>query len=98
MLLVPQKSDSGIASTSGWGAPAVEYVIDAAQRSVLYWDTMRQRGNSFREKADTVTHVLGFASELVLDGRELDRPVNYGLVRIVPPKTVVIDPIFVRSW
>ena len=92
MLLVPQKSDFGIASASGWGGPAVEYVIDAAQRSVLYWDTMRQRGNSFREKANTVTHVLGFTSELVLDGRELDRPVNYGLVRIIPPKTVVIDP------
>ncbi len=67
-------------------------MIDAAQRSVLYWDTMRQRGNGFREKAKTVTHVLEFASELVLDGRELDRPVNYGLVRIIPPKSVVIDP------
>src|SRR5207244_10901959 len=29
--------------------------------------------------------------ELVLDGRSLPRPVNYGLVRIVPPKGTAID-------
>jgi hypothetical protein len=29
--------------------------------------------------------VLSFEAELVLDGRSLPRPVNYGLVRIVPP-------------
>jgi|SRR5215467_11929633 len=71
MLLVPEKSDSSIAGTSGWWGPAVEYMIDAGQRSVLYWDTMRQRGNSFREKAKTVTHVPEFASELVFNGGSL---------------------------
>jgi hypothetical protein len=30
-------------------------------------------------------NVLSFEAELVLDGRSLPRPVNYGLVRIVPP-------------
>ena len=25
--------------------PAMEYMVDAAQRSVLFWDVMRQRGN-----------------------------------------------------
>jgi hypothetical protein len=97
MLLVPEKSDSSIAGTSGWWGPAVEYMIDAGQRSVLYWDTMRQRGNSFREKAKTVTHVPEFASELVLDRRELDRPINYGLVRIIPQKPSSSIRIFVRS-
>ena len=31
-----------------WGA-AVEYMIDATQRSVLFWDVMRQRGNQYRQ-------------------------------------------------
>ena len=29
--------------------------------------------------------------ELVIDGRTLERPVNYALVRVVPPKGVEID-------
>lgn len=39
-------------------APAAEYLIDAAQRSVLFWDVMRQRGNQYWEhQAQTVPHV-----------------------------------------
>ena len=53
---------------------------------------MRQRGNQYREHmAETVPHVLDYAAELVIDGRTLKRPVNYLLVRIVPPKGVEID-------
>ena len=74
-------------------APAAAYMADAAQRSILFWDVMRQRGNQYREHlAETVPHVLEFAAELVVDGRTLDRPVNYALVRILPPKGVKIDP------
>ena len=73
-------------------APAAEYMVDAAQRGVLFWDVMRQRGNQYREHiAQTAPHVLEYAVELVMDGRELDRPVNYALVRIVPPDGVEID-------
>jgi Protein of unknown function (DUF3141) len=54
---------------------------------------MRQRGNGYREHlAKTVPHVLRYKVELVIDGRTLERPVNYGLVRIVPPDGVTIDP------
>ncbi len=74
-------------------APAVEYMVDAAQRSILYWDVMRQRGNQYRAHlAETVPHVLEFAFEPLMDGRALERPVNYGLVRIIPPKGVLVDP------
>ena len=63
--------------------PAIEYMVDAAQRSVLFWDVMRQRGNQYREHlAETVPNVLDYEVELVLDGRTLERPVNYGLVRV----------------
>jgi len=79
--------------TFGMFGPAMEYAIDATQRTVLFWDVMRQRGNQYREHmAETVPHVLSYEFELIIDGRTLKRPVNYGLVRIVPPPGVTIDP------
>ena len=37
-------------------------------------------------------HVLDYEVELVLDGRTFERPANYALARIVPPKGVEVDP------
>ena len=72
--------------------PASEYLIDAVQRSVLFMDTMRQRGNQYLEQsAKLAPHVLEFKLEVVLDGRTFERPVNYILVRIVPPAGTAID-------
>ena len=89
----PLTSHSTNAAALGALAPAVECAIDATQRSILYWDVMRRRGNQFRAHlAKTVPHVLDFAFELVMDGRTLARPVNYGLVRIIPPQGVTVDP------
>jgi Protein of unknown function (DUF3141) len=74
-------------------ATATEYMVDAAQRSVLFLDVMRQRGNQYHEHmAQLAPHVLSYAAELVIDGRTLERPVNYALARIIPPKGVEIDP------
>ena len=39
----------------------------------------------------TAPHVLSYAAELIIDGRKLEQPVNYALVRIIPPKGVEID-------
>jgi hypothetical protein len=72
--------------------PAFDYMIDAAQRTVLFWDVMRQRGNQYREHTkETAPHVLDYKVELVADGREFDRPVNYLLVRVIPPKGAEVD-------
>jgi pimeloyl-ACP methyl ester carboxylesterase len=69
-----------------------DYALDAGQRSVLFWDTLRQRGNDFLEHMRAgLPPVLHFEYETVVDGRKLDRPVNYALVRIVPPKGVTVD-------
>jgi len=69
------------------------YAVDAAQRSVLFWDAMRERGNAFVEHTKAgLPPVLHFAYETVVDGRKLPRPVNYALVRIVPPEGVKIEP------
>ena len=39
----------------------IEYLTDAAQRTVLFWDVMRQRGNQYREHlAQTAPHVLNY--------------------------------------
>ena len=69
------------------------YWLDAWQRSVLFLDILRQRGNTYLEhSAKEVPHVLSFQAELVRDGRTLARPVNYALARIIPPPDVRIDP------
>jgi hypothetical protein len=86
-------SIEGLSSPFGIFAPAMEYMVDAAQRSVLFWDVMRQRGNQYRQHlAETAPHVLDYEVELLVDGRTLDRPVNYALVRVIPPAGVEIDP------
>ncbi len=69
------------------------YATDFAQRSILFWDTLRQRGNNFVEHNRAgLPPVLHFDHEMVVDGRKLARPVNYALVRIVPPEGVRVDP------
>jgi len=86
-------SDGNRTQVLGLFGPAIDYWVDAAQRSVLFWDVMRQRGNQYHEHlAKTAPHVLNFEAELVVDGRKLDRPVNYVLVSIVPPKGIEVDP------
>ena len=89
-----QPTSSGAASAPlGVFAPAMEYMVDAAQRNVLFWDVLRQRGNQYREHlAETAPHVLDYEVELLVDGRTLARPVNYALVRVVPPPGVELDP------
>jgi Protein of unknown function (DUF3141) len=89
----PDQSNAALPPFLGLFAPAMEYFVDAAQRSVLFFDVMRQRGNQYREHlAETVPNVLSYKAELVVDGRRLARPVNYLLVRIIPPADTEIDP------
>jgi len=71
---------------------SADYAIDFAQRSVLFWDTLRRRGNNFLEhERNGLPPVLHFEYETILDGRSLTRPVNYALLRIIPPKGVTVD-------
>jgi pimeloyl-ACP methyl ester carboxylesterase len=71
---------------------AWSYWIDASQRGLLFLDVMQQRGAQFQEHAaKSAPHVLKFDCQLVIDGRKLPRPVNYALVRIVPPRSIEVD-------
>lgn len=81
------------AALAGLGSDVYPYAVDAAQRSVLFWDTMRQRGNNFIDHTTKgFPPVLHFKYETLIDGRKLARPVNYALLRIVPPDGIVVDP------
>jgi hypothetical protein len=53
--------------TEWWG-----YAIDSTQRSVLYLDTLRERGNRYIEHVNKgLPPVLHFDYETVVDGRKL---------------------------
>jgi pimeloyl-ACP methyl ester carboxylesterase len=81
-----------------------EYLFDYWQRSVLFLDILRQRGNNFVQHEEAgCPPVLAFDYEMIVDGRRLSRPVNYALVRILLPETesqqredgrpyIIIDP------
>jgi pimeloyl-ACP methyl ester carboxylesterase len=72
---------------------ATDYWVDAAQRSILFMDVLRQRGDERNHRAEqTAPHVLSFAFDVVMDGRHLERPVNYGLCYIAPPDGIAPDP------
>jgi uncharacterized protein DUF3141 len=91
------KPGQAAAASSAWPSlgfdSAYHYWADAWQRSILLLDVLRRRGNNYVEhNARKAPHVLSFDAELVIDGRTLPRPVNYALVRIVPPDGVSIDP------
>jgi pimeloyl-ACP methyl ester carboxylesterase len=71
-----------------WGT----YATDLLQRGVLFWDTVRQRGNNFLEHERAgKPPLLAYDYETIVDGRKLERPVNYALVQITPSASVAVD-------
>ena len=100
---IAMNQDTTTSPTAAWGqllwdplrlsAMANEYAVDAWQRSILYADVRRQRGNQYQEHLQEQTpNVLDFASEVIMSGLDLPQPVNYGLVRILPPADTPSDP------
>jgi len=96
----------GLAGLAGPHAAAslAAYWRDAGQRAVLALETLCRRGDACAAReAEGFTPVLAFDYEIIVDGRLLERPANYALVRIVPPEGappprndgrpwVIIDP------
>jgi pimeloyl-ACP methyl ester carboxylesterase len=72
---------------------------DSGQRWILFLDTLCRRGDACiaREKED-FRPVLAFDYDIVVDGRKLDRPVNYALVRIHPPDGTMPPREDGRPW
>jgi pimeloyl-ACP methyl ester carboxylesterase len=76
-------SSSYWAAASKWLTAAAAYQTDFLQRGILFADILRKRGNTYLEHIKQgQPPVLVFKYDWVLDGRELDRPVNYAIVRI----------------
>lgn len=84
-------------------AECFEYWVDFCQRSLLYLDALRQRGdNTLAYEAAGYPLLLKFPYETLIDGRDLLRPVNYSLLKIIPETeqpnnserapVIVIDP------
>jgi pimeloyl-ACP methyl ester carboxylesterase len=89
--MMPQSSNGMTNVMQAWG-PLGEYMIDSMQRTILFWDVLRQRSDQYYEqKKKAVPHVLSFDAELVLDARTFERPVNYLLVRVKPPEGVTVN-------
>ena len=81
------------APTAAAAGPAAEYAVDAFQRTVLFLDLLRKRGNE--QEAITsrpAATVLTFDHEVLMSGRSLPKPINYSLSRIIPPAGTEVDP------
>ncbi len=75
-----------------WFNAGVEYLQDRFQRSILFSDILRQRGNNYLKHLRAgQPPVLAFDYELVLDGMTFDPPVNYSLVKMCNRRTGAED-------
>jgi hypothetical protein len=94
--LVAQARATGLPPlvASAWIAgQAWDYWYDRVQRACLVLDVLRERGNAKLEHEEQgKPALLTFDYETVLDGRNLDRPANYALLRIKPRPGTVTDP------
>lgn len=59
------------------------YAVDFWQRSILFLDVLRERANNMLAHEEAgMPPVLAFQYEMLVDGRTLERPANYALLRI----------------
>jgi pimeloyl-ACP methyl ester carboxylesterase/tellurite resistance protein len=81
------------ANGGSWFDLASSYLTDSFQRGVLTLDVLRERGNNdIAHEADGTPPVLIYKYEIVVDGAVLKHPVNYMLLRILPPEgTEIFD-------
>jgi hypothetical protein len=70
-----------------------DYLTDLGQRSLLFWDTLRQRGdNTLAHERAGHPLLLKFEYEVLQAGEQLPRPVNYSLLKIVDASAPASDP------
>jgi len=86
---------------------AAGYTTDLWERTILFWDTLRQRADNMLEHERAgLPPLIDFKYETMLDARRFERPANYALLRITEvgelcwddcvdpkkPPVIVIDP------
>jgi len=79
----PQPEPTSAALRAVSVSEAWKYQCDFWQRSILFLDTLRERGNNMleHEKAG-LPPLLHFQYETVLDARQFEHPANYALLKI----------------
>lgn len=90
----PVTDSAGVLPIPPWLEDAYSYCLDSAQRWILFMDILRRRGNNYFEiikKGEPP--VLVFDYQVIMEGRNLPRPVNYDLARIEPGPNDTIDPL-----
>lgn len=95
-----------VSSTTPLGS-SVSYQQDLWERSILFFDTLRQRADNMRDHERAgMPPLLDFKYETVLDARRFDTPANYALLKITEigedclvdcldpekPPVMIIDP------
>ena len=84
---------SQAATPNDWLKMYGDFMKDAVQRQALMFNALRQRGNVYTAHLDAgMPPVLDYQYEVVVDGKDLVRPVNYLLLKLTPPQGVVINP------
>lgn len=103
------RPDSG--AQQGIGEPSVStafaYGCDLWERTILFWDALRQRAdNMIAHEREGKPPLLNFDYEILVDARQFERPVNYALAAIrkygdkciedcldpTKPPVVIVDP------
>ena len=68
---------------SDWQKHLSEYIVDSMQRSIIFTDILRKRGNNYiRHIRSGQPPVLTYNYEMILNAKNFERPANYALVRI----------------
>ena len=68
---------------SDWQKHLSEYLVDSVQRSIIFTDILRKRGNNYiKHIRSGQPPVLTFNYELILNAKNFKHPANYALVRI----------------
>jgi len=69
--------------TPDWQKDLTEYWVDTAQRTIIFTDILRKRGNNYiKHIRGGQPPVLTFNYELILNAKNFEHPCNYSLVRI----------------
>lgn len=81
--MTTERHSDDLQTSTDWISSAIEYNIDTCQRSLLFMDVLRRRGNNYIDHLrNGQPPVLIFKYEMILDGRSFAKPVNYALVKI----------------
>lgn len=82
-MMETQKGNMQTAQGLDWQKHLSDYVVDSMQRSIIFTDILRKRGNNYiKHIRSGQPPVLTFNYEMILNAKNFEHPVNYALVRI----------------